>query len=146
MSEFKEVEILLVEDSPADAELTMRALKRRNLANNLVWVRDGAEALDFLFRRNGYAGRSDQHPKLVLLDLKMPKVSGLQVLAQVKADDRTKNIPVVVLTSSQEEPDLAEAYKLGVNSYLQKPVAIEKFLDVVSEAGLYWLVMNKASG
>lgn len=137
------VEILLVEDNPTDAELAMIALKECNLANKLVWVKDGAEALDFLFAAGAYAGRKvENSPKVVLLDLRMPKVDGLEVLRRVKADERTRCIPVVVLTSSKEDRDVAESYNLGVNSYIAKPVAFEEFAKVVSELGLYWLLVN----
>ncbi|MDP4028143.1 MAG: response regulator [Gallionella sp.] len=137
------VEILLVEDNPTDAELAMIALRERNLANKLVWVKDGAEALDFLFASGLYAGRKlENGPKVVLLDLRMPKVDGLEVLRRVKADERTKHIPIVVLTSSKEDRDIAESYNLGVNSYIAKPVEFEEFAKVVSELGLYWLLIN----
>ena len=137
------VEILLVEDNPTDAELAMIALRERNLANKLVWVKDGAEALDFLFASGAYAGRKlENGPKVVLLDLRMPKVDGLEVLRRIKADERTKPIPVVVLTSSKEDRDIAESYNLGVNSYIAKPVEFEEFAKVVSELGLYWLLIN----
>jgi CheY-like chemotaxis protein len=137
------VEILLVEDNPTDAELAMIALRERNLANKLVWVKDGAEALDFLFASGTYAGRKlENGPKVVLLDLRMPKVDGLEVLRRVKADERTKHIPIVVLTSSKEDRDIAESYNLGVNSYIAKPVEFEEFAKVVSELGLYWLLIN----
>jgi two-component system, response regulator len=145
MDDLKTVEILLVEDNPTDAELTMRALKKNNLANNLVWVKDGAQALDFIFCTGAYAQRENGHPRLILLDLKMPKVSGIEVLQRVKSDEHTKIIPVVMLTSSAEERDIVESYKLGVNSYLVKPVDFTQFISVVSEAGLYWAVMNKVA-
>jgi CheY-like chemotaxis protein len=138
-----QVEILLVEDNHTDAELTLRALKKNNLANNVVWVKDGAEALDFLFQANAYAGRRNGMPRLVLLDLKLPKVDGLEVLKRIKSDERTRTIPVVMVTSSAEERDLVESYKVGVNSYLVKPVDFKQFIDVVSQAGLYWAVLNK---
>ena len=139
-----EIEILLVEDNPTDAELTMRALKRKNLINKLVWVKDGAEALDFLFAKGEYSDRNvDDLPKLILLDLRMPKVDGLEVLHEIKADTRTKRIPVVVLTSSQEDRDIVESYKLGVNSYVSKPVEFEEFIDAVSTMGFYWILINK---
>ncbi|MBI4986610.1 MAG: response regulator [Rhodocyclales bacterium] len=138
------VEILLVEDTEADAELAIRALRKRGLANHLVWVKDGAEALDFLFAEGDYADRDvGSHPKVVLLDLRLPKVSGIEVLRRIKADARTQEIPVVALTSSKEESDLDECYKLGVNSYITKPVEFEEFARVVGELGLYWLLVNK---
>jgi two-component system response regulator len=137
------VEILLVEDNPTDAELTLRALRRNNLANNVVWVKDGAEALDFLHLRGNYANRKNGTPKLILLDLKLPKIDGIEVLRELKTDSKTKIIPVVMLTSSQEERDLVESYRLGVNSYIVKPVDFEKFLETVSQVGFYWSLMNK---
>ena len=143
MSELQQVEILLVEDDKTDAELTMRALRKNNLANNLVWVKDGAEALDFIFCTGTYAGRSSGLPKLILLDLKLPKLDGIEVLGRLKSDVRTKVIPVVMVTSSAEERDIVESYKLGVNSYLVKPVDFNQFINVVSQAGLYWAVLNK---
>lgn len=138
------VEILLVEDNPTDAELCIRALQKHKLANHLEWVKDGAAALDFLFARGAYAGRSGlAAPKVVLLDLRLPKVDGLEVLQAVKADESTRHIPVVVLTSSKEEPDMAQCYQLGVNSFVSKPVAFEEFVRVVSDLGLYWLLINR---
>jgi two-component system response regulator len=138
------VEILLVEDNPRDVEMTLRALSKRNLANKVHVAKDGAEALDFLFATGAYAGRDSNHfPKVVLLDLKLPKVGGLEVLKKIKGDERTRTIPVVVLTSSQEERDMVESYRLGVNSYIVKPVDFDKFVESVSEIGLYWLVINK---
>jgi CheY-like chemotaxis protein len=139
----KEVEILLVEDNATDAELAIRALRKNNCANKLVWAKDGAEALDFVFCTGAYAGRQiTSPPKVILLDLQLPKVSGLEVLRRIKADDRTKTIPIVVLTSSQEERDIAESYKHGVNSYISKPVEFDAFYKVISETGLYWLLVN----
>jgi two-component system response regulator len=139
-----EIEILLVEDNPTDAELTMRALKRKNLINKLVWVKDGAEALDFLFAKGEYSHRNvDDLPKLILLDLRMPKVDGLEVLHKIKEDERTRRIPVVVLTSSKEDRDIVESYKLGVNSYVSKPVEFDEFIDAVSTMGFYWILINK---
>ena len=138
------IEILLVEDNPRDVEMTVRALKKQNLANKLHVVKDGAEALDFIYTRGSYADRDPNHvPKVILLDLKLPKVSGLEVLRTIKEDEQTKTIPVVVLTSSQEEKDMVESYRLGVNSYIVKPVDFDKFVEAVSEIGLYWLLINK---
>lgn len=138
------VEILLVEDTPADAELAIRALKKRGLANQLVWVKDGAEAIDFVFGGGDYAGRDiSRVPRVVLLDLRLPKVSGIEVLRRFKGDERTRWIPVVVLTSSHEDVDLQECYALGVNSYICKPVEFDEFSKVVGELGLYWLLVNK---
>jgi two-component system, response regulator len=138
MSPKKIIEILLVEDNMDDADLTIRALKKRNLANNLMHLQDGAEVLDFIFSPEGL-----NTPKLILLDLKMPKLSGIQVLETLKSDERTKTIPVVVLTSSKEEPDIKRCYKLGVNSYIVKPVEFDKFLDAVANLGVYWLLLNQ---
>jgi CheY-like chemotaxis protein len=136
-------EILLVEDDPSDAELTMHALEKSRLANHIHLVRDGEEALDFLFCRGAYSARRfDFPPRLILLDLKLPKVDGLQVLKQIKADPRTRAIPVIMLTSSKEECDLANSYQSGVNSYIQKPVNFAEFRDVVRQLGLYWLLVN----
>jgi two-component system response regulator len=138
------VEILLVEDNPNDVEMTLRALKKRNLANQVHVVKDGAEALDFLFATGAYSARNTNNvPKVVLLDLKLPKVSGMEVLKKIKADERTRTIPVVVLTSSQEEKDMVVSYRLGVNSYIVKPVDFDKFVESVGEIGLYWLLINK---
>src|SRR5450830_1765959 len=140
----KEVEILLVEDNPTDAELCIRSLKKSNLANKLVWVKDGEEALDFLFATGAYTGRNVANiPKVILLDLRLPKVDGMEVLRRVKNDELTKTIPVVVLTSSKEDRDVAESYKLGVNSYISKPVEFDEFAKTVSELGLYWLLVTR---
>ncbi len=140
----KEVEILLVEDNPSDAELTIRALKEYNLANKLIWVKDGAEALDFVFAQGQYTDRSiEDTPKVILLDLKLPKVGGLEVLEKVKSDKLTQTIPVVVLTSSSEEKDIITSYNLGVNSYILKPVDFDKFVEAIREVGYYWLLLNK---
>lgn len=138
-------DILLVEDSQNDIDLALYALREENLANNIFVVRDGKEALDYLFCRDAFAKRSFDHPpKLVLLDLKLPKVDGLQVLKQLKNDPRTRTIPVVIMTSSSEERDLVEGYNLGVNSYIQKPVDFEQFRKTVKTLGLYWLVVNQS--
>jgi len=142
--DINEVEILLVEDNETDAELTIRALKRKNLANKLVWAKDGAEALDFIFATGEYSERDMEGglPRLILLDLRMPKVDGLEVLQAIKADERTKMIPVVVLTSSKEDRDIVESYELGVNSYVSKPVEFDEFREAVSTLGLYWMLLN----
>ena len=138
------VDILLVEDNPRDVEMTLRALKKKNLANTVHVAKDGAEALDFIFSRGAYAHRDKNHvPKVVLLDLKLPKVSGLEVLRAIKGDAQARTIPVVVLTSSQEEKDMVESYQLGVNSYIVKPVDFDKFVEAVGQLGLYWLLINK---
>jgi CheY-like chemotaxis protein len=139
-----ETDILLVEDSQNDADLAMHALRHGNLANDIILVRDGEEALDFLFCRGVFAERSfDIPPKLVLLDLKLPKIDGIEVLKQVKGDPRTCAIPIVILTSSKEEKDLIRSYDLGVNSYIQKPVDFDQFRQTVKTAGMYWLVVNQ---
>jgi CheY-like chemotaxis protein len=139
----REVEILLVEDRPEDVELTLHALREQNLANKIQVVRDGEEALDFLFCRGPHKGRSlESPPHIVLLDLKLPKVDGLEVLREVKSDPRTKAIPVVILTASREEKDMVNGYHLGVNGYVQKPVDFDRFRDVVRQLGLYWLLVN----
>jgi len=140
----QEVEILLVEDDPSDVELTIRALKKHNLANKLVHVKDGSEALDFIFSRGSYAGRDiSKGPRVILLDLKMPKVDGIEVLKEIKSNELTKRIPVVVLTSSREDPDIETCYSLGVNSYVVKPVEFEQFVKVISDLGLYWMILNQ---
>lgn len=142
---FDEIEVLLVEDNETDAELTIRALKKKNLANNLVWVKDGEEALEFIFATGRYSDRQVQDlPKLVLLDLRMPKVDGMEVLRRIKADERTNKIPIVVLTSSKEDKDIVESYNLGVNSYVSKPVEFDEFTEAVSTLGLYWMLLNKS--
>jgi len=139
-----DVEILLIEDSAKDAELTMRALKKQNLANRIVWLKNGALGLDFLFARGAYAGRNSMDtPRLILLDLSLPKVSGLEVLQQIKSDERTRKIPVVVLSSSTQDRDILRTYDLGVNSYVSKPVQFDDFSQVVTQLGLYWLLINK---
>jgi CheY-like chemotaxis protein len=140
MNDPAEVEILLVEDNPRDAEMTLRVLRKRNLANNVIHVKDGQEALDWL---HGTDLRARPRPKVVLLDLKLPKVDGLEVLRAIRADERTRLLPVVVMTSSQEQQDLIESYNLGVNSYVVKPVDFDSFSVAVSELGHYWLILNK---
>ncbi|MBI5444543.1 MAG: response regulator [Deltaproteobacteria bacterium] len=138
------VDILLVEDNPRDAELTVRAIRKRNLANPLHLVEDGAQALEFVFGRGAYAGRDPRRPpRVILLDLKLPKVSGLEVLQAIKSDERTRSIPVVVVTSSREDPDVQAAYALGANSYVVKPVDFDAFFDAMSSLGLYWLLVNQ---
>jgi two-component system, response regulator len=143
MSDIEPVEILLAEDTATDAEMTLRALRKANLGNHIVWVKDGQAVLDFLFMEGPYQGHINGSPKLVLLDLKMPKLDGIEVLRVMKKDPRTRAIPVVMLTSSAEESDITQSYNLGVNSYLVKPVNFEKLTQVVIQAGLYWLVTNK---
>ena len=143
MTEYEQVEILLVEDNETDAEMTMRALRRQNLANNVVWVKDGAEALDFIFRRGTYTSRPNGGPKLVLLDLKMPKVDGIEVLRQIKSNEETKALPVVMLTSSAEERDIVASYSFGVNSSVVKPVDFSNFVTEVAKAGCYWVLVNR---
>ena len=138
------MEILLVEDSPTDRELTLRALEKAKVANRIEIARDGEEALDFLFGRGAFAGRAgDEPPRLVLLDLKLPKVDGLEVLQRLKEDPKTRPIPVVVLTSSREQCDIVESYNLGVNSYIVKPVEFEGLMAAVRELGMYWLLLNQ---
>ncbi|HEY5616154.1 MAG TPA: response regulator [Bacteroidota bacterium] len=139
-----EVEILYVEDNPNDAELTIRALKKHNLANKLVHVMDGEEALDFIFAHGKFSERTVENgPKVILLDLKLPKVDGLEVLRKIRMDERTKKFPVVILTSSKEEQDIVRSYELGVNSYIVKPVDFDKFTKAVADLGLYWLLLNQ---
>jgi two-component system response regulator len=139
------IDILLVEDNPQDAELTIRALRGRGLANRLLVVGDGAEALDFVFCRGRYTDRQMTHPpKVILLDVRLPKLNGLEVLREIKADPRTHSIPVVMVTSSQEDPDVKAAYELGANSYVVKPVEFDAFMDVMSNLGFYWLLVNQA--
>ena len=143
MEQFEQIEILLVEDNPLDAELTMTALKDVKIKNNITWVKDGAEALDYMFRQGDYAGREDVHPRVVLLDLKMPKVNGIEVLKAIKSDDRTRRIPVVVMTSSEEESDVVKTYELGVNSYVVKPLDFNVLAEVTRQTGDYWLAINR---
>ncbi len=144
MAERAEVEILLVEDNPADVELTLHALRQNKLANRIQVARDGEEALDFLFGRGPYSQRDTNHrPKLILLDLKLPKIDGLEVLRQIRSNPQTRAIPVAILTSSKEEKDLIQSYELGVNSYIQKPVDFAQFRETIKQLGMYWLVVNE---
>jgi two-component system response regulator len=144
--ESNEVEILLVEDNANDAEMTIRALKKNNLSNKIIHLKDGAVALDFMFGTGQYNGRDiSKKPKVILLDLKMPKIDGIEVLKKIKANDNTKSIPVVVLTSSKEDPDVEQCYRLGVNSYIVKPVDFEAFQKTVAELGLYWMLLNQTN-
>ena len=144
MKDYDHVEVLLVEDNVHDAELAMRALKKNNLLNKLYWVRDGAEALDFVLRRDAYADRDGSGTlKLILLDLKMPKVDGFDVLRQLKGDEETKAIPIVVMTSSNQEKDVATSYRLGANGFVVKPVEFSDFIEAVSKLEMYWLFVNR---
>jgi two-component system, response regulator len=138
------VQILLVEDNETDAELCIHALKKENLANDLIWLKDGAEALDVIYCRGMYSERNlGDNPNLILLDLRMPKVDGIEVLKELKGDERTKSIPVIVLTSSTESPDLKECYRLGANSFVSKPVEFDAFADTTAKIGMYWLLINR---
>ncbi|MET0634653.1 MAG: response regulator [Chitinophagaceae bacterium] len=140
----QEINILLVEDNSSDAEMTITALNEHNLANKLLHVKNGEEAIDYIFAEGKYRGRQmDDKPKVILLDLKMPKVNGIEVLQKLKSDERTKNIPIVVLTSSKEDPDIQKCYDLGVNSYVVKPVEFDEFQKAISELGLYWMTFNQ---
>ena len=144
MNHLDAMDILLVEDNPRDAELTLRALKKRNLANRVFVVEDGADALDFIFCRGRYVQREVGHPpKVVLLDLKLPKVNGLEVLRAIRAEEETRRVPVVVVTSSAEDPDIQAAYELGANSYVVKPVEFDAFQEAMSQLGFYWLIVNQ---
>lgn len=143
MPDYQEVDILLVEDTATDAEMTMRALNKAKLASHLLWVKDGSEALDFLFATGPYEGKTTCRPKLILLDIKMPKVDGIEVLRRLRQDESLRTIPVVMLTSSAEESDIVESYRLGANSYLVKPVEAGEFTRVVTEAGQYWNLINR---
>ena len=144
MDDIQDVEILLVEDDPDDEELTINTLKENNIANKIYVARDGEDALNFLFCNGKYSERANNgHPKLVLLDIKLPKIDGLEVLRQIKLNDNTKSIPVVILTSSDLDRDIIDGYKLGVNSYIQKPVDFQQFQNTVKEIGLYWMLKNK---
>src|SRR5690606_13224297 len=144
MSDNTQTEILLVEDNPEDLELTQRALRKAKLANYIQVARDGAEALDYIFGEGAHAGRRvEDTPKLILLDLKLPKVDGIEVLRRIKADQRTHSIPVIILTSSKEQQDVAETYSYGANSYIVKPVGFESFAEAVKQIGMYWLLLNQ---
>ncbi len=145
MELFEDLDILLVEDSPNDAELAMRALKKRGLASKMLWVKDGEQALDYLFRQGLYASHDNAAPRLVLLDLKMPRVDGIEVLRAIREDERTRRIPVVIMTSSQEDRDVTLSYDLGVNSYVVKPLDFEFMADVVCQTGAYWLNVNRTA-
>jgi two-component system response regulator len=140
------VDILLVEDNPTDAELVLRVLRKNNLANKVVWVKDGKEALDYLFRLGNYAARTISMPRVVFLDLRLPKVDGLEVLRQMRDNEHTCTIPVVVLTSSKEESDISASYLLGANSFVAKPVGFDEFSNAVAELGGYWLLLNRIPG
>jgi two-component system, response regulator len=143
MNDFNAVEILLVEDNPHDAELTIRALKKKHLANKVFHVEDGVQALDFLFARGRFTDRNmEDSPKVILLDLKLPRINGLEVLRAIKEDERTRSIPVVIVTSSAEDPDVNTAYQLGANSYVIKPVEFDAFIEAMSKVGIYWLMVN----
>jgi CheY-like chemotaxis protein len=144
MDEYEQVEILLVDDSPLDAELAMRGLKEHNLANSIVWVKDGEQALDYVYRRGSFAGREGSGPRLILLDLKMPKVDGIEVTRTIKGDERLRHIPIVIMTSSKEERDISQSYSFGANSYIVKPLDFESLANVASQAGYYWLAINRA--
>lgn len=144
MARYEEIEVLLVEDNPRDAEMALRSFRKHHLANRVHWVKDGAEALEFMFREGDYAGRDPQHAlKLVLLDIKMPKVDGIEVLRRLKSDARTRATPVVIMTSSSEERDVVESYRLGANGYVVKPVQFEALVETVAQLGLYWMLINR---
>jgi two-component system, response regulator len=144
MEDLNTVEILIVEDNPQDAELILRALRKNNLANKVYIAEDGAEALDFIFCKGKYANRNfSTPPKVIFLDLKLPKINGLEVLQKIKSDPHTKSLPIVMITSSREDPDIRKAYELGVNSYVVKPVNFDDFLSAISQTGLYWLLVNE---
>lgn len=141
---YNEIEILIVEDNPNDAEMALRALKKNNLTNKVLIVGDGEEALEFVFAKGKFSGSEEAHrPKIILLDLKLPKIDGLEVLEAIKNNPNTQAIPIIVLTSSKEEMDMVESYRLGVNSYIVKPVDFDKFVDAVRDLGLYWLLLNQ---
>jgi CheY-like chemotaxis protein len=144
VEEFEEVGILLVEDNPLDAELTIRSFQDQKLANAVTWVKDGEQALDYVLRRGVYAQRTARDPRLILLDLKMPRVGGIEVTRALKGNESTKHIPIVIMTSSNEESDIAESYKLGANSYIVKPLDFDSLAEVARQAGYYWLAVNRA--
>lgn len=143
MTELKDIQIVIVEDSPDDAELTIRSLKRGNIVNDIKWLKDGEEALDYLLRRGPYEGEVVSKPKLILLDLKLPKISGIEVLEIIKQHEELKTIPVVIMTSSRENKDLERCYQLGVNSYVVKPINFNKFMDMANKVSMYWVMINK---
>ena len=143
MASYEQVDVLLVEDNPRDEEMTLRAFRKSRMANNVWVVRDGEEALDFFFRRGAYEHRGVEEPRLVLLDLKLPKVDGLEVLRELKSSRDLRTVPVVVLTSSRQEQDMVESYALGVNSYIVKPVSFDKFFEAVTQIEMYWLLVNE---
>ena len=146
MNPVQPIEVLLAEDTATDAEMTLRALKKVGVINRIIWVKDGEEALDYVFRSGAYAERPAGEPKLILLDLKMPKVDGIEVLRRLKQTERTRLIPVVMLTSSAEERDMVQSYQFGVNSYIVKPVEFDKFVEEVSKVGFYWAIVNRLPG
>lgn len=146
MNKYQGVEILLVEDSVHDAEMTMRVLKKRGIVNEIAWVKDGVEAIEYLFCEGEYVNRDNGLPKLVLLDMKMPRMDGLQVLKRLKSSEKTQHIPIVMLTSSREEGDLVNSYLSGVNSYIVKPVDFEQFDETIAQIGMYWVLVNQAAG
>ena len=145
MDQIEQVDILLVEDNPMDAELTMHGLQQEKLANSIIWLKDGEEALDYLFRRGPYQQRTEVHPRIVILDLKMPKLDGIEVLREMKGSEITRRIPVVMLTSSQEESDLIKSYDLGVNSYVVKPLNFKSMTEIIRQAGFYWMAVNRCA-
>lgn len=146
MNPVQPIEVLLAEDTATDAEMTLRALKKVGVINRITWVKDGEEALDYVFRNGAYAERPAVEPKLILLDLKMPKVDGIEVLRRLKQTERTRSIPVVMLTSSAEERDMIQSYQFGANSYIVKPVEFDKFVEEVSKVGFYWAIVNRLPG
>jgi CheY-like chemotaxis protein len=146
MEEFQDVDILLVEDSALDAELTMRGLKDEKLANRITWLKSGEEALDYVFRRGNFAGRNDSGPKMILLDLKMPGIGGIEVTKEIKGNEATRRIPIVIMTSSREEKDIIDTYNLGANSYIVKPLNFESLAEVARQIGFYWLAINHSAG